>query len=203
MPPPLNPAKNMPREPASILRKAAIAAGALRDVSSSSQVPFLNAISGVSFAILGIVQSFKVQKQEYLQLVEQIHQLLWVVIDLCVGSQTTALIPPSILNSIGNFAQTLQKIHSVLERQQAMGTLKRFLRAGNAQQLEQCRAELRDALTGFALHSSMAATVGLAKAQIDEEARYVELITLVTALSGSRASGFSASTGSHSVFTDR
>ncbi|KAJ7454180.1 P-loop containing nucleoside triphosphate hydrolase protein [Mycena latifolia] len=202
MPPRLNPPKNKPREPASILQKATVAAGALRDVSSSSQVPFLHAISGVSFAIFGIVRSFKVQKQEYVQLVEQIHELLWVVIDLCVGSQTTVLIPPSILHTVGNLAQTLQKIHSFLERQQAMGTLKRFLRTGNTQQLEQYKAELRDSLAGFSLHSSMAATVGLAKAQIDEEARHGELLALVAALSGSTASGFSASTGSHSVFTD-
>ncbi|KAJ7500087.1 hypothetical protein FB451DRAFT_1207445 [Mycena latifolia] len=203
MPPPTNPQKNK-GERTSILQKAAIAAGALRDVSSSSHVPFLQAISGVSFAIFSLVQSFKAQKQEYLQLVEQIHDLLWVVIDLSVSSEATLLLPSSVLHTVGNFAQTLQKIHSFLEGQLAMGTLKRLLRTGNTQNLEECKAGLRAALEGFALYSSMAATAGLAKAQIDEDAQHKELLALVAALSTSTVSfsDVSSIAGGRSVFTD-
>ncbi|KAJ7450392.1 hypothetical protein FB451DRAFT_1566603 [Mycena latifolia] len=199
MPPHTNP-PNRIREPASILQKAAIAAGALRDVSISSQVPFLHTVSAVSFAIFSIVQSFKVHKQEYLQLVEQIYDLLWVVIDLCVSSQATVLLPRSALHAIGNFAQTLQKIHSFMEGQLAVGTLKRLLRTGSTKQLEECKAWLKQSLEGFALHSSMA-TVGLAKAQIDEEARHNELLNLVAELSESTASSseFSSITGGRSL----
>ncbi|KAJ7459294.1 hypothetical protein FB451DRAFT_1272453 [Mycena latifolia] len=203
MPPPPNPQKNK-RVPTGILQKATVAAGALRDVSSSSQVPFLQAISTVSFAIVGLVQSLKVQKQEYVQLIEQIHELLWMVIDLCVNSETTVLLPPSILHIVGNFAQTLQKIHSFLEGQLSMGKLKRILRAGNTQHLVECKAGLNEALKGFALHSSMAATAGLAKAQIDEEARHEELLALVAAASANSVScsDFSSIMGGSSIFAD-
>ncbi|KAJ7459341.1 P-loop containing nucleoside triphosphate hydrolase protein [Mycena latifolia] len=109
-----------------------------------------------------------------------------------------------MLHSVGSFAQALQKIHSFLEGQHAMGTLKRLLRTSNTQQLEECKAGLRASLEGFAFHSAMAATAGLAKAYIDEEARHTELLALVSALSASTASSgeFSSIKGGPSVFAN-
>jgi hypothetical protein len=103
-----------------------------------------------------------------MRLVAEIHDLLWVIIDLCVNSQSTDFLPPAILHIIRNFARlvpfvfhaplvvtwshrTLQKIHSLVETQLTVGTLKRFLRGGNTRQLEMCKAEMRHALEAFAV----------------------------------------------------
>jgi hypothetical protein len=105
-----------------ILRNTTVAAGALRDMSESSRVPFLSSVSAISFSILTIVQvraisffncflwfaetkkNVRVNKQECLRMVESIQVLLWTVVDLCVNSETGEVLPPSMLNNIANFS---------------------------------------------------------------------------------------------------
>ncbi|KAJ6526740.1 hypothetical protein B0H19DRAFT_1275590 [Mycena capillaripes] len=185
----------------SILNRVTAAASALQDVSRSFQVPFIQAISALSFAIVAVVQSSKVQKQEYARLVEQIHGILWAIIDLCITSESADFLSPSILHNMGNFTQTLEKMHSLMEAQLTMGKFKRLLRGGNTQGLEECKNEMTNALEAFALNSTMSATEQLGKVQMDEESRHDELLALVAQLSTTTtSSAHSSFTGAHIEF---
>ncbi|KAJ6545023.1 hypothetical protein DFH09DRAFT_1172482 [Mycena vulgaris] len=165
-----------------ILQNATLACGALRSVADSSQVPFLQSISAISFAILSGVQSVKMNREECIRLVERIEALIWAVVDVCVNSQTGNTLPPSILNNIGNFARTLQKILSFIEEQLKMGKLKRFFRqAENTQQLDECKAELKHALAIFSIQYGVTSAAALADLQIAENARRESLLELVAA----------------------
>ncbi|KAF7345042.1 CTLH domain-containing protein [Mycena venus] len=187
------------REPDSILRKATVAAGTLRDMSSSSQIPFLNTISAVSFAIFGMVQTFKVQRQEYVQLVEQIHDLLWVVIDLSVGPQTTALLPPSMLYTdaaedpllLGESKYDGQTEAAIANRQKRSSWR-------NARQASEIR------LKGLLCIFSFLFPTGLAKTEIDEDTRHAELLNLASAISACTLSSSDVSSlrGGSSEFSE-
>ncbi|KAJ7471433.1 hypothetical protein B0H11DRAFT_2039968 [Mycena galericulata] len=165
-----------------VLQNATVAAGALRNMSESSQVPFLSSVSAISFAILSVVQSVKVNKDQCMLMIEQIHELLWSIVDVCVNLKTGDFLPPSTLNNIGHFARTLQKILSFVEDMVKMGTLKRFFRQGeNAQQLKECKEGLQHALHVFAVQHAVGATAALAGFRIDDSARHEHLLQLIAA----------------------
>jgi hypothetical protein len=99
----------------------------------------------------------------------QIHDLLSVILRLCVKSETGHL-PPAMLSNIGQFAQhvfpapnllpllmnfrTLQRIHVFVEAQQSPSKIKRFFRhSENTAQLEECKTALRHALDIFGVCS--------------------------------------------------
>ncbi|KAJ6587360.1 hypothetical protein B0H10DRAFT_2234032 [Mycena sp. CBHHK59/15] len=190
-----------------VLQSATVAAGALRDISGSSQVPFLHIVSAICFVILSNVQAVKVNKQGCLQMVEQINELLWAIVDLCVNSKTGDVLPPSILHNIGNLHsasstqivpnvpefstyRTLQKIHSYVEGQLKMGKIKRFFRQGeNSQQLDECKTGLQHAVELFSVQTGATTMAGLAELQKGEEARYNALLELVSARTATISSG--------------
>ncbi|KAK6969190.1 hypothetical protein R3P38DRAFT_3504638 [Favolaschia claudopus] len=47
----------------------------------------------------------KAHKQEYLQLLKQVQELLWVVVDLSLGAESSDFLPQSVLYNLGNFAR--------------------------------------------------------------------------------------------------
>ncbi|KAJ6619247.1 hypothetical protein B0H10DRAFT_1183073 [Mycena sp. CBHHK59/15] len=183
---------------------ATVAAGALRDISGSSQVPFLHTVSTICFIILSNVQAVKVNKQGCLQMVEQINELLWAIVNLCVNSNTGDVLPPSILHNIGDFAQTLQKIHSYVEGQLKMGKIKRFFRQGeSSQQLDECKTGLQHAVELFSVQTGATTMAGLVELRKGEEAQYNALLELVSARTATISSGNVSSSTGFSNFGDR
>ncbi|KAJ7216416.1 hypothetical protein GGX14DRAFT_604681 [Mycena pura] len=167
----------------SILQNAIVASDALRKISDSSSgsVPFLQSISAVSFAIFSVVQAVKVNKEQYVRMVEQIQTLLWAIAEICYKSKIGAVLPLSIVNNIGNFARTLQKILTCAEDQLKMGKVKRFFRqAEHAQQLEACKTELEHSLQVISVQHGIGTLATLADLKIEETARREQLLELAS-----------------------
>ncbi|KAJ6556545.1 hypothetical protein DFH09DRAFT_1084636 [Mycena vulgaris] len=176
-----------------ILENATLTCGALRTVDDSYYVPFLQSVAAISSAILTAVRSIKVNREECIKLVERIEELIWVSVDVCINSRTGDLLPPAVLNNIGNFARfvgclcrrTLQKILSFAEDQLKIDEFRRFLRqAENTQQLDECNAELKHALATFPVQCGVTNMAALADLRIAENCRH-ELLELVAARAAS------------------
>ncbi|KAJ6596237.1 hypothetical protein DFH09DRAFT_1407264, partial [Mycena vulgaris] len=89
--------------------------------------PFLQAMCITTRSLLSSVQTVKKNKKECIELMEQIHEVIYVIIDLHVKSGGEEL-PPSILNQMGEFTETLHKIHTFVDSQQEKNRLKQFFR---------------------------------------------------------------------------
>ncbi|KAJ6623767.1 hypothetical protein B0H10DRAFT_2213432 [Mycena sp. CBHHK59/15] len=173
-----------------VLQSATVAAGALRDISGSSQVPFLHIVSAICFVILSNVQAVKVNKQGCLQMVEQINELLWAIVDLCaiLHSASSSQIVPNVPRIFD--LQNASKIHSYVEGQLKMGKIKWFFRQGeNSQQLDECETGLQHAVELFSVQTGATTMAGLAELQKGEEARYNALLELVSARTATISSG--------------
>jgi hypothetical protein len=87
-----------------ILQYTAVAANALHDVASATQIPFLDSLCTLSLTIIRIVQAgsqtanphlfskrlqvTKFQKDRCLRMMEDIHQLLCALMSLCIHSDS-------------------------------------------------------------------------------------------------------------------
>ncbi|KAJ7061588.1 P-loop containing nucleoside triphosphate hydrolase protein, partial [Mycena amicta] len=160
---------------------AVVTASTLKDFADSTSTPFLRTISAVSLSILRIAESVKNNRDECIRLVSQIDELLAVILRICVGSESheSQAIAPTMLNNLGNFAATLQKIHSFVELQQNTSLIKRFFRQGeNTALLEACRSGLSHAVDVFGVQTSLQASADMAEIRCQAETRHKELMQL-------------------------
>ncbi|KAJ7452057.1 hypothetical protein B0H11DRAFT_299705 [Mycena galericulata] len=109
------------------MHHARLAATTLKQFSEMSSIPYVKVVAGVSLLILETVVSVKANKEECVAMIEKIDELLSIVIELCVD--TSVPLSPTLIEAMGNFAETLQKIQSFMRTQQDMGKFKRFFSA--------------------------------------------------------------------------
>ncbi|KAJ7723883.1 P-loop containing nucleoside triphosphate hydrolase protein [Mycena metata] len=165
-----------------VLRYATVTASTLQDITQSAPVPFLRTIAAVSLSILTIAESIKSNKEQCMRMVSEIDELLSAILHLYVKSDSAEdALSPATLHNIGEFVDTLQKIHSFIEAQQNNSKFRRFFRqSDNTAQLGVCTAGLRHALDVFGVRSSIVATTELAAIREQAERRHEDLVQLFT-----------------------
>ncbi|KAJ7452063.1 hypothetical protein B0H11DRAFT_2329135 [Mycena galericulata] len=160
------------------MHHAMLAATTLKQYSDISSIPYVKVVAGVSLLILETVQSVKANKEECVAMIEKIDELLSIIIELCVD--TSVPLSPTLIEAMGNFAETLQKIQSFMRTQQDMGKFKRFFRQHeNATQLEDCKLGLQRALDAFSVKTSLTAAADIAAFKLARESKHQELLKLL------------------------
>ncbi|KAJ7454947.1 hypothetical protein B0H11DRAFT_2244722 [Mycena galericulata] len=168
------PAKSSP-----FMRHGTLAATTLKQFSEISSIPYVKVVAGVSLLILETVQFVKSNKEECVAMIEKIDELLSIIIELCVD--TSVPLSPTLIEAMGKFAETLQKIQSFMRTQQDMGKFKRFFRQHeNATQLEDCKLGLRHALDAFSVKTSLTAAADIAAFRLARESKHQELLKLLS-----------------------
>ncbi|KAJ7262917.1 hypothetical protein C8J57DRAFT_1719154 [Mycena rebaudengoi] len=176
----------MPSRIDNIIHYARVASGTLRDIARTSDVPFLSSVAGVSLLIFDTVQSFKANQERRMQLVEDIHRIMCAIIGVCFAAE--GVLPPKILDNIGYFAETLQKIQSFLRAHQDLNKIRRFFQQSEINaQLDACEMRLQDILDTFSVHSVVNFTSTATEMKMDAEQRHRGLLKLL-AQSGSQTS---------------
>ncbi|KAJ7695872.1 hypothetical protein B0H16DRAFT_1706483 [Mycena metata] len=94
--------------------------------------------------------TIKQDKNECAELMEQTHNILNAIIGVYVKSDTGIELPPSTLNEIANFTQTLHKIYTFIEAQQGGSKVKKFFRKGElGGLLKDCKTGLQEGIKFF------------------------------------------------------
>ncbi|KAJ7108216.1 hypothetical protein C8R44DRAFT_744162 [Mycena epipterygia] len=178
---------------------------------------FIQAISSTTVSLMTAVQNVKRNKDECLQLIENIHGILYAIIDLHIKSETAGSLPPVILNHIGKFTEysffnlevfpaltsgrTFHKIHTFVEGQQDGNKIKYFFRQNEMNILRKnCRTGLEEALMVFKVEIGLIVANNMAEMQKKTEIMHRELLELAENLSdgttSDRASSMYGSTTS-------
>ncbi|KAJ7819424.1 hypothetical protein B0H13DRAFT_1921785 [Mycena leptocephala] len=119
----------------------------LNDAFGSS---FVQPITKTTLSLIMLVQNAQRNRDECIQLTENIHNVLYAIINLHIRSETAGSVHPSILDHIGNFTETLHKIHTFVEAQQERSKIKYFFRKGEMNTLlKDCHSGLAKALEVF------------------------------------------------------
>ncbi|KAJ7042184.1 hypothetical protein C8F04DRAFT_1252162 [Mycena alexandri] len=147
----------MPRQPTiteihlnNISKCVAITANTFNILVDTLKISGLEAVSNTIQSLLNLLQTVKQDKNECAELMEHTHQLLSAIIGVYIKSDTGAELPPSILNQIAKFTETLHKIHTFVEAQQSGSKVKRFFRQGELSVLlKDCKAGLQQGFDFF------------------------------------------------------
>ncbi|KAJ7112025.1 hypothetical protein C8R43DRAFT_153306 [Mycena crocata] len=124
----------------------------------------------------------KSHKDEWLQVTEQIHEVLCAIISLYPDAETDGVVPSGLLYDIGRFTETLQKLYTCLKTQQEMGKLKRlFKHLQNVSQLETCKAELQESRDIFRVHVGQMTISGIARMEKTAADLHEDLLALLAA----------------------
>ncbi|KAJ7112261.1 hypothetical protein C8R44DRAFT_932850 [Mycena epipterygia] len=166
----------------------------LEEVTSVFGTPFLNAISSTTLSLINAVQNVKRKKDECIRLMENIHRILYAIINLHITSKTQESFPLAILDHIGKFTETLHKIHTFIEAQQDGNKFKHFLRQNEMNTLDKdCQSGLEEALKVFTVETGLTIAKNIAEMQKKTQSMHQELLELAETLSSGSTSDRSSS----------
>ncbi|KAJ7018205.1 hypothetical protein C8F04DRAFT_1329177 [Mycena alexandri] len=139
----------------------------------------LEAISNTTQSLLGLVQTVKQNKDECTELMEYTHELLKAIIGVYIKSDTGPELPPSMLNEIAKFMETLHKIHTYVEAQQSGSKIKKFFRQGELSVLlKDCKAGLQKGLDFFNVKTADIMT-NVREMQDQAQLRHQEMLNMI------------------------
>ncbi|KAF8175974.1 hypothetical protein K438DRAFT_1979481 [Mycena galopus ATCC 62051] len=181
-----------------IFEYTVVAANALRDISEATEIPFVSRVCTLTLTIIPMVQNTKFQKDRCFRIIEDIHHLLCVLMNLAKGSEDIQ--SPWMLNHIAQCALTLQKVDSCLRAQRELGTFRRlFKQTELIAQLDGCETDLKAALSSLTIKQGAGLASALIEFNVDIERRHQELLEVISAQSGSFDSMSSVGQGSLNV----
>ncbi|KAF8142234.1 hypothetical protein K438DRAFT_1784962 [Mycena galopus ATCC 62051] len=167
-----------------ILEYTAAAASVLQDVAKALGIPFVGSICNLTLGIIPMIQNTKFQKERCLQIADDVHHLLCVLMALSIGGDNIQSLP--ILERISQCTLTLQKIDSCLRTQQDLGRIKRLFKQSElAAQLQNSGTELKEVLNTFIMTQGVGVASALVEFHIDAEERHQELLELISSESSS------------------
>ncbi|KAJ7885238.1 hypothetical protein B0H13DRAFT_1889659 [Mycena leptocephala] len=152
----------MPRQPSvteirleNIKACLAPAVTLLNELNDAFGPSFVQPISNTVQSLISAVQNVKQNKNECAQLLENIHQVLYAIVNLHIKSETAGTLPPTTLTHIGSFMETLHKIYTFVEAQQEGNKLKQLFRSSEMNTLlKDCHAGLDQAMEVFSINTS-------------------------------------------------
>ncbi|KAJ7026948.1 hypothetical protein C8F04DRAFT_1295749 [Mycena alexandri] len=182
----------MPRQPTvdkvrlnNISKAVAITANTLDVLVDTLRITGLEAISNTAQSLLKLVQTVKQNKDECAELMEQTHELLKAIIGVYIKSDTGPELPPSILNEIGKFTETLHKIHTFVEAQQSSSRVKKFFRQGELSVLlKACKEGLQQRFNFFNIELVDIMT-NVREMQDQAQLRHQEVLDILETMSSS------------------
>ncbi|KAJ7262916.1 hypothetical protein C8J57DRAFT_1513156 [Mycena rebaudengoi] len=162
-----------------LIKYTRLCANSLQEVADESTVPFLSSVPGVSLLILETIQSVKRNKDQWMHLMERINQIMFAIVSVCFAADGS--LSPKVLDSIGEFAETLQRIHSFLRANLELNKFRRFFKQGEiVTQLDACETKLQQILESFGIQTGASLVAAMMEMQINDEQRHEELVKLLT-----------------------
>ncbi|KAJ7686626.1 P-loop containing nucleoside triphosphate hydrolase protein, partial [Mycena olivaceomarginata] len=161
----------------------AATANSLKILADAFDTPFLGAIVNTTQVVLKNIQTVKQNKDDCVELLEQTHKLLTVIIIFYVKSETGAELPPSVLDHIGKFTQILHKIYTFIEAHQKGSKIRAFFHQSESSALlKECKVGLQQGLEFFQIESAMISP-RLADMEKDAQKQHQEVLDMIETLS--------------------
>ncbi|KAJ7122181.1 hypothetical protein C8R44DRAFT_919353 [Mycena epipterygia] len=190
----------MPHQPTTEIRLKNIIASLaplvplLNEISDSFGTPFVRAISNTTLSLITAVQDVKKDKDKCIQLMENINKLLYGIINLHVESKPPGSLDLATLHHIGEFTETIHKVHTFVEAQQDGNRFKQFWHQSEMKTLlKDCHAGLQQALESFKIGTGTNIFGNVAEMQKETKRMHNELLELIATLSDGTTSDRSSS----------
>ncbi|KAJ7451914.1 hypothetical protein FB451DRAFT_1524463 [Mycena latifolia] len=180
----------------------------LTELSDAFGTPFVPAISNTTLSLMTAVQlaNVKKNKEDCIQLLENVYQLLCAIVNLHIKSETKGSLPPATLDHVGKFMETLHKIHTFVQAQQDGSKIKSFFHQTETKALlSEGQVELQKALEVFKYSNLMETETNITAlghmTQMQEEAEIMhkEVLELISSWSDGTTSDRSTRPVNHGI----
>ncbi|KAF8167063.1 hypothetical protein K438DRAFT_1774801 [Mycena galopus ATCC 62051] len=166
----------------------------LNELSDVFGTPFLPSISNTALSLITAVQNVKKNQDQCIRLVENVHRLLYCIVDLHLKSETPGHLSPLTLDHVGKFTETLHKIHTFVEAQQGGQKILNFFHQNDmAKLLKDCQAGLQHTIEEFKIDQGFSIFRNISEMQKKADNMHKELLELVSTLSDGTTSDSSCS----------
>ncbi|KAJ7302833.1 hypothetical protein DFH08DRAFT_945519 [Mycena albidolilacea] len=164
----------------------------LKELNDAFGPPFIQSIANTIESVISMAQ-----------LMENIHPVLYAIINLYLKSETVESLAPEVLHNIGKFMETLHKIYTFVKAQQDGTKLKHLFRNHEMQNLlEGCHAGLAQAVEVFKITTRPAMISEINAIKKTTQLMHEELLELIqTQCDVSTASNRSSPVHPNSVST--
>ncbi|KAJ7240962.1 hypothetical protein C8J57DRAFT_1562023 [Mycena rebaudengoi] len=172
----------VPTQHENLIEYTTATASTPEEISGSFQIPFLSSATVLTLSILKCVEDVRSNRDEWMIIVEQIHEILCTITTLVSTSEIKGMLPTALLYDIAKFTETLQKIFILLKAQQQMGRFKQlFKQPDTAAKLETCKQELHQAIGMFRVRAGGSALSQMGHVKKDAKQQHDELMALLNA----------------------
>ncbi|KAJ7082790.1 hypothetical protein C8R44DRAFT_904772 [Mycena epipterygia] len=166
----------------------------LHEFSDICGTPFIPAIANTTLSLITLVQNVKKNKDECIQIMENVHQVLYAIVNLHIKSGTETSLPPATLSNLGMLTETLHKVHAFMEALQDGNKIKHFFRQSEMKTLLiQCRTGLQQAVDVFKTEGGVNMHGNIVKMRQETEKIHKELLELISTSSDGTISDRSSS----------
>ncbi|KAJ7474960.1 hypothetical protein FB451DRAFT_1465264 [Mycena latifolia] len=166
----------------------------LNELSDAFGTPFVPAISNTTLSLMTAVQNAKKNKEDCIQLLENVYQLLCAIVNLHIKSETKGNLPPATLDHVGKFMETIHKIHTFVEAQQDGSRIKSFFRQTETKTLlSECQVRLQQALEVFKTQTNITVLGHMTQMKEEAEIMHKEVLELISTWSDGTTSDRSSS----------
>ncbi|KAJ7255998.1 hypothetical protein C8J57DRAFT_1517716 [Mycena rebaudengoi] len=175
-----------------------LAATTAKNIAETAKVPFLGSTAALCLSISKCIERTRSNKDEYVEIMEQIHQILCIIIQFHSTSQIKGVLPTALLYDITKFTEALEKLFTVLNRQQkgALGKIKGLFRQPEAvERLELCKQELSRMVEIFKAQITGSTMSQMGQMKKDAKEQHEQLIALLETDSDLTNSDHSSVTG--------
>ncbi|KAJ7512131.1 P-loop containing nucleoside triphosphate hydrolase protein [Mycena galericulata] len=115
---------------------------------------------------------------------ECVYQVLYGIVNLHIVSETAGSLPPTSLDDLGKFTETIHRIHMFVEAQHDGNRIKGFFRQSEMSTLlKECRAGLQHALEVFKLESGATNLLNIREMQNKADKMHRDLLEMISTFS--------------------
>ncbi|KAJ7256292.1 hypothetical protein C8J57DRAFT_1650715 [Mycena rebaudengoi] len=128
-----------------LIQYTILAATTVQTIAETAKVPFFVSTSALCLSITKCIETTKLNKEECAEIMEHIHEILCIIVQLHSNSEIKGVLPTAVLYDIAKFTEALEKLFTVLNGQQkgTLGKIKGLFRQLEAvERLDKFKQEL-------------------------------------------------------------
>ncbi|KAJ7094804.1 hypothetical protein C8R44DRAFT_951432 [Mycena epipterygia] len=153
----------------------------LNEFSDTFGTPFIPAISNTTVSLITLVQNVKKNKEECIKLMENVHELLYAVVNLQVKAGTPSSLPPATLSAFGELTETLYKVYVFMEGQQEGNKIKHFFCQSEMKTLlNDCHIGLQQVFDMYKMEGAINLHGNIVEMQKETERIHKELLETIS-----------------------
>ncbi|KAJ7254526.1 hypothetical protein C8J57DRAFT_1657812 [Mycena rebaudengoi] len=179
-----------------------LAATTAKNIAETAKVPFLGSTAVLCLSITKCIETTTSNKEEYVEIMELIHEILCIIVQLHSTSEIKAVLPMALLYDIAKFTEGLEKLFTVLNGQQkgTLGKIKGLFRQPEAaDRLKTCKQELRRMVELFKAQVTGSTLSEMGQMKKDAKEQHEQLVALLETDSDLTGSDCSSVTGTLST----